>query len=192
MRARIKEVGMCLFAAHGYRGVSMREIADAVGVSKAGLYYHFRDKESLFLAILTTELLQLESAIEQARQQGETAREQVRLLMRTLFAQGQTHQTMIRLASQEMRQVSPAARAEFGRLYHEKFIGQVETILRTGIDRGELKPLNPTLITWMLLGMAYPFLQTSQEGEQTADSTENLIEEMICVFFDGVAASKHG
>ena len=33
--------------AYGYNGISMREIAEAVGVSKAGLYYHFKDKEDV-------------------------------------------------------------------------------------------------------------------------------------------------
>jgi AcrR family transcriptional regulator len=51
--ARIIEEATCLFVASGYCGISMREIAEAVGISKAGLYYHFRDKEDLFLAILT-------------------------------------------------------------------------------------------------------------------------------------------
>jgi len=46
-----------LFVDRGYHALSMREIAEAVGVSKAGLYYHFEDKEDLFLAILTNNLV---------------------------------------------------------------------------------------------------------------------------------------
>ena len=53
---RIAEEATRLFVANGYHGVSMREIAEAVGISKAGLYYHFRDKEDLFIAILTANL----------------------------------------------------------------------------------------------------------------------------------------
>jgi AcrR family transcriptional regulator len=37
-----------LFLARGYADVTMQEIADAVGVTKAALYYHFSDKEALF------------------------------------------------------------------------------------------------------------------------------------------------
>ena len=48
-----------LFIAHGYSGLSMRRIAEAVGISKAGIYYHFRDKESLFLAILEGHLAEM-------------------------------------------------------------------------------------------------------------------------------------
>ncbi|RKZ36972.1 MAG: TetR/AcrR family transcriptional regulator [Gammaproteobacteria bacterium] len=38
-----------LFAQSGFDGVSMRHIAKAVGVSIATLYYHFPDKQTLYL-----------------------------------------------------------------------------------------------------------------------------------------------
>ena len=57
---RIMEEATRLFVTRGYHGISMREIAEAVGVSKAGLYYHFKDKEDLFIAILTTNLNQID------------------------------------------------------------------------------------------------------------------------------------
>ncbi len=65
--ARIIEEATCLFVASGYRGISIREIAEAVGISKAGLYYHFRDKEDLFLAILTANLDAVERIILDTR-----------------------------------------------------------------------------------------------------------------------------
>lgn len=41
-----------MFARRGYEAVSMREIAAAVGVQAAALYYHFPDKQSLYLATM--------------------------------------------------------------------------------------------------------------------------------------------
>ncbi len=49
VRDRILLKALQFFVAHGYDGISMREIAEACGLSKAALYYHFRDKEALFL-----------------------------------------------------------------------------------------------------------------------------------------------
>lgn len=40
------------FAQHGYRGVSMREIARQAGLSQAGLLHHFPSKDELLLATL--------------------------------------------------------------------------------------------------------------------------------------------
>lgn len=51
-RDEILRASMPLFARHGYDGVSMRELAAAVGVQAAALYYHFPDKPSLYLAVM--------------------------------------------------------------------------------------------------------------------------------------------
>ncbi len=40
------------FAAAGYAGVSMRDIARAVGITPAALYHHFPDKQALYLAAM--------------------------------------------------------------------------------------------------------------------------------------------
>jgi len=48
-REEILEAAGDLFVRQGYSGTSTREIADAVGCTKAALYYHFKDgKEELY------------------------------------------------------------------------------------------------------------------------------------------------
>jgi len=46
-KERIFEVALDLFAKKGYDAVSMREIAEAVGIKKASLYSHFASKDDL-------------------------------------------------------------------------------------------------------------------------------------------------
>ncbi|PCJ88403.1 MAG: TetR family transcriptional regulator [Thiotrichaceae bacterium] len=48
----ILEKSLPLFARAGYSGVSMRNIASAVGISGAALYHHYQDKQSLYLATM--------------------------------------------------------------------------------------------------------------------------------------------
>ena len=48
-RIDILQQAIPLFAAHGYSGVSMRDISTAVGISAAALYHHFQDKQRLYL-----------------------------------------------------------------------------------------------------------------------------------------------
>ena len=47
-RARILQVARAAFVERGYAAVSMQELAGAAGLTKAAIYYHFRDKQELF------------------------------------------------------------------------------------------------------------------------------------------------
>jgi AcrR family transcriptional regulator len=44
-------VALDLFNEHGYDKTSLREIADALGFTKAALYYHFERKEDILVAL---------------------------------------------------------------------------------------------------------------------------------------------
>jgi len=48
MREKILQTASQLYSQDGYAGVSMRDVAAAVGVTPANLYHHFKDKEHLF------------------------------------------------------------------------------------------------------------------------------------------------
>ncbi|MFF7726045.1 TetR/AcrR family transcriptional regulator [Streptomyces sp. NPDC008001] len=50
-RERIQKTALDLFVSHGYEKTSLREIAEALGVTKAALYYHFKTKEDILSAI---------------------------------------------------------------------------------------------------------------------------------------------
>jgi AcrR family transcriptional regulator len=50
-RQRILDVALDLFNEHGYDKTSLREIAEALGFTKAALYYHFERKEDILVAL---------------------------------------------------------------------------------------------------------------------------------------------
>ncbi len=53
------------FAKYGYEGVSLDAIAKETGITKAAIYYHFKDKAHLYEAILLERLEGLVEYIEQ-------------------------------------------------------------------------------------------------------------------------------
>ena len=185
-RDHIIDQATSLFVARGYTGISMREIAQATGLSKAGLYHHCPDKEHLFLAVLTAHLRQLAALIDRARAEHPDTRGRLDALLRGIFSLPPERRAIIRLASQEMAALSPEARRTFARQYRELFIDRVEALMREGIERGELRPLSPRLLTWMLLGMAYPFFYPAHQAE-LGDPMET-VSTMLTVFFEGAAA----
>lgn len=174
-----------LFVGRGYSAVSMREIAGVCGVSKAALYYHFKDKEDLFVALLEEYLDDIQTVIQRERQPGATLREQLGRVVTAIFKQSPEKRAIIRLASQEMSNLSLEARAAFGTEYYEKFIGQIEAMLAQAVTAGELQPLDTTIATWVLLGMMYPFFYPGHN--RAMGETEQAMQLILRIFFDGAA-----
>jgi AcrR family transcriptional regulator len=184
MRDRILAEAGRRFVVHGYNGISMREIGEACGISKAALYYHFADKEDLIVAILEGYLDQTDQLIRSSRAEGGSARAQLARVVRVIFAQPPEKRSIIRLASQEMPNLGPAARQRFGAVYHDKFIGQFVDMISIGTSAGEFQAFEPHTTAWILLGMMYPFFYPAQDRE-TGDM-ERVIETILAVFFEGI------
>ena len=47
-RAELAGKAIAVFTEHGYNGLGMRGIAEAIGVSKSALYHYFPTKKDLF------------------------------------------------------------------------------------------------------------------------------------------------
>ena len=183
LKASILFEANLLFVGRGYNAVSMREIAEVCGVSKAALYYHFKDKEDHFVALLEDYLDDIQVVIQRERLPGGTIRQQLDRVVTAIFEQKPEKRAIIRLATQEMSNLSLDARAAFGTVYYDKFIGQIETMLAEGVASVELKPMDTATATWVLLGMMYPFFYPGHS--RAAGETNQAVKLIISIFFDG-------
>ena len=50
-RHEILSAARACFARFGYEGATVRRLEEATGMSRGAIFHHFRDKESLFLAV---------------------------------------------------------------------------------------------------------------------------------------------
>ncbi|MFG3614565.1 TetR family transcriptional regulator [Nocardia sp. NPDC047654] len=65
-RARILEVAMDLFGAHGYHRTSVRAIAEQLGISKAGVLYHYPSKYDILAGLAEPFLAAMERTVAEA------------------------------------------------------------------------------------------------------------------------------
>jgi Transcriptional regulator len=184
LRDEILATATQLFIQQGYHGLAMRQISEALGVSKAALYYYFEDKEELLLAILTDYLEEIETAIAAIHAQTESGAEQIRRFVEMVLQQPAERRAIIRLASQEMAQLSASARTRFNRLYHEKFIGKLTALLQSGMERGEFRPLDAETAAWALLGIMYPYFYPAHSGNRPIEA--DTIDEIVTIYLNGL------
>lgn len=65
-RTRLVNTALELFTKHGVEGTSLQMIADAMGVTKAAVYYHFRTKDEITEAVAEPALRQLKTIVREA------------------------------------------------------------------------------------------------------------------------------
>lgn len=180
-RQRILSEAGRLFVSRGYHGVSMREVALAVGVTKPALYHHYADKETLFVAILEDSVGDLESIIGQMRQQPDL-REQLRSLVSSLLAQSPDYWVGLQLAG-ELKHVAPERRADFENHYRRVWLGGLGQMIGEAMERGELRrDLSPTDLTRALMGILYPLVSGPAHPDRAAAG-----ESLLAVFLEGAA-----
>ena len=187
MREQILSSAAQLFIEQGYCGLPMRQIAESVGVTKAALYYHFKDKEDLFLAILESHLDRIETLVSGIQAEKISCREKIGLFVRCILNQPVEQRAIIRLASQEMTHLSIDSRKSFDSIYHARFIDRIESILRAGISAGELRSVDSKIATWSLLGMMYPYFYPEHSAVVTL--SDETIEQLLIIFLDGMVAN---
>jgi AcrR family transcriptional regulator len=79
-QTRILKAALDLFAEHGVSGTSLQMIADSVGVGKASVYFQFKTKDDLVIAVTEMQLARLEDALEAAEAEKERPRARELLL----------------------------------------------------------------------------------------------------------------
>lgn len=62
-RTAILRVALEQFTERGYEGTSTKDIADALGVTKSSLYYHFANKEAIIRALLDNRHAEIDDLI---------------------------------------------------------------------------------------------------------------------------------
>jgi len=187
MSAKILKTAAALFTARGYDGVSMREISQACGLSKPGLYYYYADKETLFLAVLEDHLGELSALLDRVEALPGSARARISAFIRAVLVEFPAERrAVIRLASQEIGKLSEANRRGFNQQYEARFTGRLAGLIAAGAAAGELRGLDAQLGMWALLGLMYPFFNLRfPQGGADAEAAARLVES---IFFEGAAA----
>jgi AcrR family transcriptional regulator len=187
-RETILETSAKLFSQQGYKEVSIRDIAQACGMTNAALYYHFKNKEDLFLAMLQRDHERTIASLQAAAAgPGDLRSDLVQLAMRysaITCERRQSFQTLWR----DMKQLE-AVRGQ--RLYGEMRQQMLRPLVQRlaaaqaadEIARGDVK-----LFAVLLHGMIIALTHEGKPGKRGHVAHEE-IETAVDVFLNGLSQS---
>ncbi|MEU6786423.1 TetR/AcrR family transcriptional regulator [Nonomuraea angiospora] len=138
-REQILTVAADAFAVAGFRGTSLAEVAQKVGVSQPGLLHHFDSKESLILAVLQQRDLQDEQHVEAQFQGVEvTTREWLMAFCR----RNETQPGLVRLFTvQSAESLNPAHPAhDFFYQRNQRVRARIARLIIADQENGRLSP----------------------------------------------------
>ncbi|MBS1248907.1 MAG: HTH-type transcriptional repressor AcnR [Chloroflexi bacterium] len=155
-RDHILEKAEQLFTKHGYQGASIRKIADACGVTNAALYYHFTNKEALFVEVIKQHAFRLGTRMRQAGGREGSYQERVTAMAQEYMELMSERRSLFHLLRHKVKGMKRKPPQEhFGEIYSTMF-GPIEEILQEAIEAGELRSLPENYSgTSVLLGMLH-------------------------------------
>src|SRR5919202_7132677 len=160
-----------LFAAKGYHGTSIGDLAEALGVQKGSLYHHIRGKEDLLWEVAREGARAFHAALDAIP---ETARptDKIRLALRAHLRVVAEQLDVATVFVQEWRYLDGERREEIvgeRRRYEER----VRALFREGRELGELRTdlddATAALLTLSAANWAYTWLRPGRDTDELAD-----------------------
>ncbi|HSW19774.1 MAG TPA: TetR/AcrR family transcriptional regulator [Ramlibacter sp.] len=184
------EIASRLFAAHGYAGTSLRDIAEQANITKAALYYHFPNKEALYEQIVVDNLQALIDRVSDAVKQADGATEQVRAFMLTaadVFAEAPD--AWIAGSNVFWSSMGPQIRAA-AVSRRDKFEKLLRDCIAKGVASGEFRDVEPAAAGRLLLSTLNQMTRwIKQDGRLTP---RQVIEQYLDIVLIGIKAAGGG
>jgi AcrR family transcriptional regulator len=183
-RAHILQAATQLFAQHGFASTSMKQVADACGLSKAALYHYFRDKDAMLVSITEEHVLRLRAIVDDVVAQPHDAAQRLRALIIRFVKAYAGAQQAHRVLTEDTRFLSPVDRERV--LAHERhmvqaFANAIQAHRPDLQDTPLAKPL-----TMLLFGMInWMFTWLYEDGELTHDAMAPIV---VDLFLGGLGA----
>lgn len=186
-RDRIYRSAARLYALHGYDGTSIREIAEAAGVTKPLVHYHFESKERLFSSLLVESLDRCQCEAAAIAGRDDAAADRLRDLLRALADAARRAPEVTCFAHDVLTMPGHLPLAfdykTRGREFFEIFVGVVED----GRRRGEFRDVDPRHVAAILVA-AIGFYAMAVLAGELDEVPSDLGDSLFDVLLRGVEA----
>lgn len=181
----ILEVADELFSQRGYTAVRLRDIAAAVGMKHASLYYYVPGgKEQLFIEVLERNFHRHREGLTQAIQDaGNDLRAQMLAVMIWFFSQ--PPMDLARLYYADMPQIDPNQAERLMRLALDSMRTPVSTAIERANVAGQVEIGNPRLAAMAVVNLAQGIKAIPNSISMTVERRKRIGEETIDMLLNG-------
>ncbi len=151
-RGAVMDAAAKLFAGQGYRATTVRDIAAAAGMLPGSVYYHFKSKDALLLAVYREGVARIIARVDAAtagesdpwaRLGAASAGHLQAILDANAYAQ-----VVVRVVPEDAGEVADALRQARNE-YEDRFRTLIDTLdLAPGVDRGRLRLMLLGALNW--------------------------------------------
>lgn len=127
-----------LIAQHGYNGVSMRDIANAVGIRQSAIYNHFSNKQNLLFDLMQSHMEGVLKQIDEALNGIDGNHQRVSAFVNFNIVYHIDHPEDIFMAYMEIRSLEPENKLHIVEM-RDAYEGRLKKILDDGIKAGDFK-----------------------------------------------------
>jgi AcrR family transcriptional regulator len=151
-KRQIVDVARSLFSDRSYLGVSVSDIAERLGITKAALYYHYTGKRDIYENVLDDVLVDLRARLGD-EQGGETLDERLHRMVKDYLEFGMREKNLVNALVVKL----PPSEAELGQsvaAVKEELIDLFEPVVERAVGhRHSLDGIDKRLIATMLTAM---------------------------------------
>lgn len=150
--AAIREAAVRLIARHGFEGVSMRMLAEAVGVQAGALYRYFPTKQDLLAHMMREHLRHLIAEWRAARPHGADPRAELEAFARFHVRYHMDRRDEVFINYMELRSLAEENLGEIVRL-RKDYEGELRRILTRGVALGAFRLPDVPMAAMALIAM---------------------------------------
>ena len=170
---------------HGYRGVTMDMVADAAGLTKAAVYYHFHDKASLVVACMQRTFEGARRATEQILAQDRPLVERLEEMARVVLGLPQPFVAFNVLMHEAQSELSPEQVATL-REAEASVTVPLEDEVRRALERGEIKVEDPLLLVHSFVAALRVGQSVGADGRPLFPDRRRTAQVLVSLFWRGV------
>ena len=178
-RDGILEEAARIFSEKGFHATSMQDIADAVNLQKASLYYHFDSKQEILIALLDHALDLINTRLELVLAQSLSPDEKLRQAMVSYFQTIAENQSLAAVLLLEIRSLDPDLKARHASR-REKFDRLLRDLISEGKQAGQFNNVDPALTGRALLGvMNWSVTWYRSDGPRSSTEIANMFADLL-------------